>query len=184
MKFKIEGVFPPIPTSFDNDGNILHDKIKANLARWNATGLHGYVVLGSNGEYVSLDEKEKCAVWETAREAIPREKTFFAGAGAESMRAALSLVQHAARIGADAAMVVTPYYYKPQMNAAALIAHYRAIADASPIPIILYSVPVYTGIDLDVSIVIELAKHPNIVGIKDSAGNIGKYSEMIRAVRA
>ncbi len=184
MSLNLSGVFPPIPTPFDADGNFLRDKLKSNIEKWNATGVHGYVVLGSNGEYVLLSEDEKCAVWETARAAIPREKTFFAGAGADSTHAALALVKHAARIGADAAMVVTPYYYKPQLNAAALIAHYRAIADASPIPIILYSVPAYTGLDLDAAIVIELAKHPNIVGIKDSAGNLGKYSEMIRAVRA
>ncbi len=184
MALKFEGVFPPIPTSFDSDGSILHDKMKANLAKWNTTGVHGYVVLGSNGEYVMLDEKEKCAVWETARAAIPRAKVMFAGAGTDSTRAALALVKHAARIGADAAMVVTPNYYKPQMTSAALANHFRVIADAAPIPILLYSIPAYAGVDLDAPTIIELAQHPNIVGIKDSGGNLAKYAEIIRAARA
>ncbi len=183
MKLKIEGVFPPIPTPFDGDGKILHDQLKANFARWNGTGLHGYVVLGSNGEYVMLNEAERAAVWETARAAIPRDKLFFAGTGAESTQTALALTKRAAELGADAAMVVTPHYYKSQLGAATLINHYRVIADASPIPIILYNFPPSTGIDLDAATVIKLAEHPNIIGIKDSSGNVTKYGEIVRGAR-
>lgn len=183
MRPQIEGVFPPIPTPFDADGKILHDKLRANLARWNETGLHGFVVLGSNGEYVMLNEAERAAVWETARAAIPRNKIFFAGTGAESTQTAIALTKRAAEIGADYAMVVTPHYYKSQLNPPALINHYRVIADASPIPIILYNFPPSTGIDLDASTVIRLSEHPNIVGIKDSSGLVAKYGEIIKGAR-
>jgi 4-hydroxy-2-oxoglutarate aldolase len=181
---KIEGVFPPIPTPFDADGKILHDQLKSNLARWNETGLHGYVVLGSNGEYVMLSEAERAAVWETARAAIPRDKIFFAGTGAESTQTTIALTKRAAEIGADYAMVVTPHYYKARYDTATLINHYRVIADAAPIPIILYNFPPSTGIDLDAATVIKLSEHPNIVGIKDSSGLVAKYGEIIRGARA
>ncbi|MBI5303165.1 MAG: dihydrodipicolinate synthase family protein [Chloroflexi bacterium] len=183
MTLKIQGVFPPIPTPFDVDGNILHDKLKSNITLWSKTGLHGFVVLGSNGEFPFLSEAEKIAVFETARAAIPREQLFLAGAGAESSRTALMLAKRAAECGADAALIVTPNYYKAQMNSATLINHYRVIADAAPVPIVVYNMPAATGIDIDANTVIELAKHPNIVGIKDSGGNVTKFGEMIRAVR-
>lgn len=183
MSLKIAGVFPPIPTPFDKDGNILHDKLKANLALWSKTGLAGFVVLGSNGEFPFLSEAEKIAVFESARQAIPRDQLFLAGAGAESTHTALMLAKRAAECGADAALIVTPNYYKAQMNSATLINHYRIIADASPIPVIIYNMPAATALDIDANTVIELAKHPNIVGIKDSGGNVTKFGEMIRAVR-
>lgn len=181
---KFEGVFPPIPTPFDADGKILHDKLKSNLARWNETGLHGYVVLGSNGEYVMLNESERAAVWETARAAIPHDKLFFAGTGSESTHTAIALTKRAAELGADAAMVVTPHYYKSQLNSQTLINHFRMVAEASPIPIILYNFPPSTGIDLDVPTVLQLAQHPNIAGIKDSSGNITKFAEIVQGAGA
>ncbi|MDE3090469.1 MAG: dihydrodipicolinate synthase family protein [Chloroflexota bacterium] len=184
MTLKLEGVFPPIPTPFDADGNLLLDKVKANLALWNRTGLHGYVVLGSNGEAVMLAESEKAALWEAARAAIPRDKLFLAGAGVESTRNCIALAKRAAELGADAAMFVTPNYYKAEMRPPALINHYRAIADASPIPTIIYNMPGATGIDIDAATVIELAQHPNIIGIKDSSGNVAKFADIIRAVRS
>jgi len=184
MSLNLAGVFPPIPTPFDADGNILHDKLKANLARWSKTGLRGFVVLGSNGEFVMLNEAEKAAVFESARAAIPRDQLFLAGAGAESTQTALALTRRAAECGADAAMIVTPHYYKSQMNAPTLLNHYRVIADAAPIPVIIYNMPGATGIDLDAATVIQLAQHPNIVGIKDSSGNVTKFADIVRAVRS
>jgi 4-hydroxy-2-oxoglutarate aldolase len=183
MALKIEGVFPPIPTPFDKDGNILHDKLKSNLARWSETGLHGFVVLGTNGEYVMLNEAERAAVFESARAAIPRGRLFFAGTGAESTQTTIALTRRAAECGADAAMVVTPHYYKSQMNAQNLIHHFRVIADAATIPILIYNMPLSTGIDIDTASVIELAAHPNIAGIKDSSGNVTKFAEILRRVR-
>ncbi|MCX7838043.1 MAG: dihydrodipicolinate synthase family protein [Anaerolineae bacterium] len=183
MPIKLQGIFPPVPTPFDSDGEILPNKLKSNLALWNQTGLHGYVILGSNGEAVMLTEYEKIALWQAAREAIPRDKLFLVGAGMESTRASIALAKRAAEFGADAAMFVTPSYYKAEMKPAALIRHYRAIADASPIPTIIYNMPAATGIDLDADTVIQLAEHPNIIGIKDSSGNVAKFATIVRAVR-
>jgi len=183
MTLKLAGVFPPVPTPFDADGEILPNKLKANIALWNQTGLHGYVILGSNGEAVMLTEYEKVALWQAAREAIPRDKLFLVGAGMESTRASIALAKRAAEFGADAAMFVTPSYYKSQMNSANLIYHYRMIADASPIPTIIYNMPAATGIDIDADTVIQLAEHPNIIGIKDSSGNVAKYANIVRVVR-
>jgi 4-hydroxy-2-oxoglutarate aldolase len=180
---KLEGVFPPIPTPFDTDGNLLVDRLKANIALWNTTGLHGYVVLGSNGEAVMLTDSEKAAVWQAAREAIPRDKLFLVGAGVESTRHCIVLAKRAAEIGADAAMFVTPSYYKSQMISAALVNHYNVIADASPIPVIIYNMPGATGVDIDANTVIQIAQHQNVVGIKDSSGNVAKFADIVRAVR-
>lgn len=183
MPIKLAGVFPPVPTPFDSDGEILPNKLKTNIALWNQTGLHGYVILGSNGEAVMLTEYEKVALWQAAREAIPRDKLFLVGAGMESTRASIALAKRAAEFGADAAMFVTPSYYKAEMKPAALIQHYRAIADASPIPTIIYNMPAATGIDIDADTVIQLAEHPNIIGLKDSSGNVAKFANIVRAVR-
>jgi len=183
MSLKLEGVFPPVPTPFDADGEILPNKLKANIALWNRTGLHGYVILGSNGEAVMLTEQEKIALWQAAREAIPRDRLFLIGAGMESTRASIALAKRAAELGADAAMFVTPSYYKAEMKSATLVNHYRVIADASPLPVIVYNMPAATGLDIDANTVIQLAQHPNIVGIKDSSGNVAKYADIVRAVR-
>lgn len=184
MTIKLAGVFPPIPTPFDADGNLLPDKLKANIALWNKTGLHGYVVLGSNGEAPMLTDEERLQVWQAARAAIPREKLLLVGAGVESTRHSIALAKRAAEIGADAVMFVTPSYYKSQMNSANLVNHYRIIADACPIPTIIYNMPAATGIDIDANTVIQLATHPNIIGIKDSSGNVTKFEEIVRAVRS
>jgi len=180
---KLEGVLPPIPTPFDSNGNLLPAKLKTNIALWNQTGLHGYVVLGSNGEAPMLTDDERIELWHAAREAIPRDKLFLVGAGVESTRHCITLAKRAAECGADAAMFVTPSYYKSQMNSATLLNHYRLIADASPIPTIIYNMPGATALDIDANTVIQLAEHPNIIGIKDSSGNITKFEEIIRAVR-
>ncbi len=180
---KLAGVFPPIPTPFDADGNLALEPLKANLALWNRTGLHGYVVLGSNGEAVMLDADEKARLWQAARDAIPREKLFLVGAGVESTRGSIALAKRAAEIGADAALFVNPNYYKAEMKPATLIHHYRLIADASPIPVVIYNMPPATGIDIDAATIIQLAQHPNIIGVKDSGGNVTKFADIIRAVR-
>jgi 4-hydroxy-2-oxoglutarate aldolase len=175
-----EGVYPPIPTPFV-DGEIAHDKLAENLAWWNQTDLAGYVVLGSNGETVYLSEAERAEVLSTARRAIPRDKLLIAGTGAESTRATIERTKAAAEAGADAALVLTPCYYKGQMTAEALRRHYFALADASPIPILIYNVPKFTGLDLSAETILELAQHPNIAGIKDSGGNVTKLGAVIGA---
>jgi len=176
----LSGVFPPLPTPFDAEGGVALEALVANLERWNAYGLAGYVVLGSNGEAGYLSEDERVRVWETARDVIPPEKVMLAGTGCESTRATIALTRRAAEAGADAALVVTPNYYDSKMTPDALLAHYRAVADASPIPVVLYNVPKFTHVEMDVDTIARAARHPNVVGLKDSGGNIAKLTEVVR----
>ena len=176
----LSGVFPPIPTPFDVEGNVAYDALVENLERWNATDLAGYVVIGSNGEAVYLTEQEKDRIWRAARSVIPPDKLLIAGTGCESTRQTMSLTRLAAEAGADAALVITPHYFGGQMTSDALVAHYQAVADASPIPILLYNVPKFTSLDMDAPTIARAARHPNIVGIKDSGGNIAKLADVVR----
>jgi 4-hydroxy-2-oxoglutarate aldolase len=180
MKVHLNGVFPPIPTPFDTQGNIAYQRLVENLERWNAYDLAGYVVLGSNGEVVYLDTEEKLRVLETARQAIPSDKVMVAGTGCESTRETIALTRQAAEAGADAALLVTPHYFGGKMTPDSLVRHYRAVADASPIPVVLYNVPKFTHVDVDATTIARLAQHPNIVGLKDSGGNIAKLSDVVR----
>jgi 4-hydroxy-2-oxoglutarate aldolase len=175
----LHGVFPPIPTPFDAQGDVDRGALSANLERWNAYGLAGYVVVGSNGEAVFLTEEEKRRVWETARQAIPTDKLLIAGTGCESARQTIALTQLAADAGSDAALVVTPHYYANMVSLQALLDHYQAVADASPIPIILYTVPKFTHVDLDATTIARASMHPNIIGLKDSSGNMIKMADII-----
>lgn len=177
---EIRGVLPPVATPFDEDGNVSTEHFAANLTRYLETGLHGFVILGSNGEYPMLSKEEKLRVLQVARAVIPNDRLMIAGTGADSTRETIDLTKRAAEIGADAALIVTPHYYRPAMNAAALTEHYLKIADASPIPILIYNVPVYTNVDIDAAAVIELSRHENIVGMKDSSANFNKMGEVIR----
>jgi 4-hydroxy-2-oxoglutarate aldolase len=176
----LRGVFTPIPTPFDGDGHVAHDKLEFNLGKWNQTGLSGYIVLGSNGEWVFLNEQEKLDVLKTARQVIPREKLMIAGTASESTVNTIALTEKAAEIGADAAIIVNPSYYKSQMTAPVLANHYRVIADASPVPIMIYNLPPATGIDLSADLLVELSQHPNIIGVKDTSGNMPKMGETVR----
>ena len=176
----LHGVFTPIVTSFDADGAVAHDKIAANLERWNRTDLRGYIVLGSNGEWVFLDEVERLEVLRTARQAIPRDKLMVAGTAAESTFHTLRMTERAAAIGADAAIIVNPSYYKGQMTPSVLADYYRAVADATPIPIMIYNLPPATGMDLPADLLVELSAHPNIIGVKDTGGNMAKMADTVR----
>ncbi len=176
----LRGVFTPIVTSFDQAGDVAHDKMASNLERWNQTGLSGYIVLGSNGEWVYLDEKERRAVLENTRRAIPPDKLMIAGTAAESTRHTIRLTEEAAKIGADGAIIVNPNYYKSQMTAPVLTGFYEAVADASPIPIMIYNLPPATGMDLPADLLVALSEHPNIIAVKDTGGNIAKMGETIR----
>lgn len=176
----LRGVFTPIVTSFDERGAVAHDKMAENLERWNRTGLKGYVVLGSNGEWVFLDERERLEVLKTARQAIGGDKLLIAGAAAESTVHTIALTEAAAAVGADAAIVVNPSYYKGQMTPPVLADYYRAVADRSPIPIVIYNLPPATGIDLSAALLVELSRHPNIIGVKDTGGDVAKMGETLR----
>ena len=174
----LAGIYPPIPTPFDNTGKIAEQALTENLHRWNQHKLRGYVVLGSNGELVLLNKEERLLVMRIARAAISEDKLMIAGTGCQSTQATIELTAGAAAIGADAALVVTPSYYRGLMTRDVLREHFYAVAEASPIPIIIYNIPACTGIDLDAETVAVLAEHENVIGIKDSGGNVTKLAEI------
>jgi 4-hydroxy-2-oxoglutarate aldolase len=176
----LRGVFTPIVTSFDDDGNVAHDKMASNLGKWNQTGLRGYVVLGSNGEWVYLNEEERADVLRNTRQAIPQDRLMIAGTASESTVHTIRLTEQAAAIGADVAIVVNPNYYKGQMTVPVLVKYYTDIADTSPIPILIYNLPPATGMDLPADLLVELSYHPNVIGVKDTGGNMPKMGETIR----
>ena len=174
-----QGIFAPVATTFGSDGELDLGGFGANLERYATSALDGIVVLGSNGEYPLLDRSEKLRLIETAVHTIDGRRIVMAGTGAESTRETIGLTREAAALGIDYAIVITPHYYKPRYDQAAYVAHYRAVADASPVPIIIYVMAAYTGVDPAASLVHELSEHPNIAGIKDSGGNAPKVGEMI-----
>jgi 4-hydroxy-2-oxoglutarate aldolase len=174
-----QGIFAPVATTFGSDGELDLGGFGANLKRYATSALDGIVVLGSNGEYPLLDRSEKLRLIETAVHTIGGRRLIMAGTGAESTRETIGLTREAAALGIDYAIVITPHYYKPRYDQAAYVAHYRAVADASPVPIIIYVMAAYTGVDPAASLVHELSEHPNIAGIKDSGGNAPKVGEMI-----
>lgn len=180
MTVQLNGIFPPIPTPFTAKGGLVLPALKKNLAHWNRFDLRGYIVLGSNGEFVFLSEQEKLQILEEARVAIPPDKLLITGTGCQSTRETVDLTKKAATSGANAALVLTPSYYKGQMTPEALIRHYHTVADTSPIPIIIYNMPACTGIDLTAETVAAMAEHPNIIGLKDSGGNVVKMGDIRR----
>ena len=175
---KLTGVLPPITTPFQ-DGKLALDKLRMNFQKWNKTGLSGYLVLGSNGEAVYLNEKEKIKVVEVSRESIPSSKIMLVGTGMESTQETIHFTNQVAKMGADCALVVTPSYFKGSMKPQILYDHFIAVAESSQIGILVYNVPQFTGINLDPEVVAKLSEHSNIIGIKDSSGNIGQLSEII-----
>jgi 4-hydroxy-2-oxoglutarate aldolase len=182
-KIDLKGIFPPIPTPFIN-GNVAHDQLASNIKKWSNTGLKGFVVLGSNGEYVCLSEEEKRKVVETVVRETPENMSVVAGTGCESTKETIRLSEDCAALGAHAALVVTPHYYGGKMSEAALIKHFTAVADHAPIPIILYNVPKFTHVNLAAGVVARLSRHANIIGIKDSTGNVIQLGEFLNQVDA
>ena len=177
----LNGIFPPIPTPFAGQA-VAYDHLAANVRRWSRTGIRGVVVLGSNGEYPLLSEDEKRRTVAVVAEAAPPGMPIIAGTGCESTRATVELTRACAAAGAQAALVVSPHYYAGRMNEAALMRHYQAVADASPVPILLYNVPKFTHMNLAPSLVAALSRHPNIVGIKDSSGNVSQLGDYLNRV--
>lgn len=173
------GIFPPVTTPFAPDESVDLKALGANLKEYNRTRLAGYVVLGSTGESVYLRPEEKLKILEAARAAADPGKVLIAGTGLESTAETLELTRRAASLGYQAALVRTPSYFKPQMTEAALEQHYRTLADSSPIPLLIYSVPQFTGLAVEAPLVARLAEHPNIVGVKESSGNLSRVTQMI-----
>src|SRR5450755_138396 len=178
------GVFPALTTPFSADGSVSLSDLTHNVHLYNRTDLAGYVALGSTGESVLLTNAEMDGVLVTVKEAASKEKKLIAGCGSESTADTILRVKRAAEIGYDAALVKTPYYYKPFYKTEAQLAHFKAVADASPIPVFLYSVPQFTGVALEPNDVAALCEHPNIIGIKDSSGNVQRLAEMIATTPA
>lgn len=180
---KLQGIFPPIATPFDDEGNIWKIKVQHNVEKWNVTGLSGYVVCGSTGESVSLTTEEKTQLWEWVAQYAAPEKVLIAGTGAESVRETVALTNRAAEMGYKAAMVRTPHYYKNLVNnAAAQALFYNAVADQAKIPILIYNWPQVTGVDIPVEAVVQLSHHPNMLGIKESSGNLEKVAQLVGEV--
>ena len=177
---ELAGVFAPITTPFDGaSGDIAPQSLKDNVARYFADGLDGVVVAGSTGEAPLLDADEHRRAVGWTREATPQGKWLIAGTGAESTRQAIALTRGAAAEGADAVLVRPPSYF-PAVAARALANYYRAVADASPVPVLLYNIPKYTHVQLPPELLQELSTHPRVVGVKDSSGdltNLAAYRE-------
>ena len=178
----LRGVFPPITTPFSHDTqNVDVAALARNAKRWMTTGLRGLVVLGSNGEAPLVDEAESDMVIETVRACVPTDRVLIAGTGRESTKDAIAAAQRAAALGADAVLVRTPSYFKPQLTPSAFVDHYTAVADASPAPVLLYNFSALTGVTLVTEVVATLAEHPNIVGMKESGSDIGYVSALVDA---
>ncbi|HEX8163365.1 MAG TPA: dihydrodipicolinate synthase family protein [Pyrinomonadaceae bacterium] len=177
---RLGGVMLPFPTPFDARGELDLAALRANLSRWNAAGVAGYVALGSTGERVHLDGAESLRVVEAAREVVPRELAFVVGVGQQSTRETIVEARRAASAGADALLVITPHFYRAAMTQDALAAHYERVADESPAPVVVYSIPQNTGVTLAAETVARLSKHGNIVGLKESSGDVVAFVEMLR----
>jgi 4-hydroxy-2-oxoglutarate aldolase len=178
------GVYPALTTPYAADGEVSLADVKYNIERYNAAGVAGFVVLGSTGESVLLSRGEMEGILTTVRDAAGQGKRLIAGTGAESTADTIERTKRAAQLGYHFALVKTPHYYKPAYKPEVLIAHYRRVADASPIPVLLYSVPIFTGVTLEAPEVGALAEHPNIVGIKESSGHLMRVAEMVSACPA
>jgi len=176
---KLNGVLAPVPTPFDEQDRVDTRRLTAALTKWMARPLHGVVVLGSNGEAVLLDEAEADRTIAAAREAVPRDRTFIVGTGRESTQATIHATRRAAEHGADAVLVRTPGFFKSQMTNDAFVRHYTAVADASPVPVLLYNFTALTGVNLLPAAVARLATHPNIIGMKESGGDVGQLAELV-----
>ena len=180
---KLNGIYPPLPTSFDQKEDLCTEKMKENIQKLSRFDLAGFLVLGSNGELVNLNDDEKEKVYQDTRQAISSEMLMLAGTGCQSTRKTIELTQIAAKAGADAALVLNPSYYKGLMTKDALKAHYFDVAEASNIPLIIYNMPANSGLDMDADTIISISEHQNIIGLKDSGGNIAKMGEVKNRVK-
>jgi dihydrodipicolinate synthase/N-acetylneuraminate lyase len=178
----LSGLLLPITTPFRADETVDTQALAANLHSWNSVGVAGYVVLGSTGERVNLDEREYLHVIETARRATPETLTFIVGAGQQSTRGTIMEIERAAATGADAVLVITPNFYRSAITQAALLDYYTAVADAAQVPVLLYSMPDLTGIVIEPETAAQLCKHANIIGMKDSSNNVERFRQTVQMV--
>ena len=179
----LAGIFPALTTPFYPDGRVYLKKLEHNVDRYSRTPIAGMAVLGSTGEVVMLSEEEQREILRVAVEVASPEKVLLAGVGCESAIRTVEAAEFAAKLNFDVALVRTPHYYRPQMKPENLLAYYRFVADRSPIPVLLYSVPPFTAYDLPADLIQELAEHPNIIGIKESSGVIEKIADVVARTR-
>jgi 4-hydroxy-2-oxoglutarate aldolase len=177
----LRGIFPPLTTPYAADGSLALERLRENVAKYNATRLAGYIVNGSTGESVLLTWEEIALAWATVKEAAASGKTLIAGTGAESTAETIAHTNRAAELGYHLALVRTPSYFKSQMTPDVLAEHFLRVADAAKIPVLLYSVPQFTNVAMEAPLVARLAEHKNIVGIKESSGNVQRVAEIIAA---
>src|SRR3989442_2033335 len=184
MRLNLHGLLLLITTPFTETQDIDTGGLTTNIARWNDAGIAGYVILGSTGERVNLDEREYLQVIEATRRAVPRTLAFIVGAGQQSTRGTIAEIDRAAKAGAEAVLVITPHYYRSAITQEALIVHYSAIADAANVPVILYSMPDLTGIKIEPETAARLSEHENIIGMKDSSNDVAQLRETIQLWRS
>ena len=180
----LEGIFAAVTTCFSPAGRPYWRKLEQNIDRYSRTPLSGMVMLGSTGEAVMLSDEESREVLRVTRSAAAPEKVLLAGVGRESVFETLRLADYAAELEYDAVLVRTPHFYRKQMRKREMLTYYQAVADRSPLPVLLYSVPSCTAYDLPVEVAGELALHPNIVGMKDSSGNVERIAQLVAATRS
>ena len=179
----LEGIFAPVTTSFYSDERLYLKKLEFNVARLSLTALSGIVVLGSTGEAVALDDAETVEVLGLAAATAAEDKVLIAGIARESVKVTVSLAEKAALFGYDAVLVRNPSYYRPQLTVPALLNYFRTVADRSPLPVVLYSIPKFTQSEIPTEVVAELAQHPNIIGLKESSGSVDRIREVVQATR-
>lgn len=176
----LRGILLPTTTPFDTNGGILSGAIRANLRDWSARDIAGFVVLGSTGERVHLDEREYLEAIEDARAVVSDDLAFIVGAGQQSTIATNSEIRKAVAAGADAVLVITPSYYRSAIKQETLVSYYTAVADAAPVPVLLYSMPALTGIKIEPETIARLSEHQNIIGVKDSSNDVAGFAETVR----
>jgi 4-hydroxy-2-oxoglutarate aldolase len=176
----LTGILLPTTTPFDQDGEISATAITSNIKAWTAHGVIGFVVLGSTGERVHLDEREYLDAIEISHAAVSSDSVFIVGAGQQSTVGTIREVKNAARAGADAVLVITPYFYRSAITQETLINFYTAVADDAPVPVLLYSMPPLTGIKIEPETVARLSEHQNIIGVKDSSNDVAGFTNTVR----
>ncbi|XP_030586099.1 4-hydroxy-2-oxoglutarate aldolase, mitochondrial [Archocentrus centrarchus] len=183
-RLDLSGIYPPIATPFTAKEDVDYEKLEENLQKYAKIPFKGLVVQGSNGEYPYLTEEERVEVVRAVKRSLGAGKLLMAGSGCESSRATVQLTEKMAAAGADAVLVVTPCFYKGKMDSRALIHHFTKVADSSPVPVVLYSVPANTGLELPLDAVVQLSQHPNILGVKDSGGDITRIGLIVHKTKA
>ncbi len=183
MSLNLNGIIAALPTPFDFEGEVDGEKLKSNIEHWNRTDLLGYLILGSTGEFPHLAVDEKLSIIETVRGAMAPEKLLLVGTGELSTRQTIEMTRRAHDLGADGAVVITPFYYKKILEDEHHEAHYKRIADNSPIPVAIYLIPQFASVYLMPETIARLAEHPNIIGLKESSGDLSALKDLFRELK-